>query len=288
MDFPLLVFTDLDGTLLDHQSYSFQGAAETLQRLQHFAIPLILTSSKTRVELEAVQEKLRLHAPFIAENGGGLFIPRDYDLSAIDVLETAGDYYTMVFGRPYSFIREVFETLRPRYSIQGFGDMALDEIIALTGLPEEAAERARQRDFSEPFIFLAEPRLEKLQEEAGAHGLQVVRGGRFFHLMGAGQDKGLAVAATTRLFQARCPRKITTVGLGDAANDLPMLRAVDIPVLVQKPDGSFEETRLPGVRCSPFPGSRGWGAAMTAILDEWLPQNGLRYSGGPEMTGNTL
>ncbi len=196
MDFPLLVFTDLDGTLLDHQSYSFQGAAETLQRLQHFAIPLILTSSKTRVELEAVQEKLRLHAPFIAENGGGLYNPRVYDLPAIFVLETAGDYYTMVFGRPYSFIREVFETLRPRYSIQGFGDMALDEIIALTGLPEEDAERARQRDFSEPFIFLAEPRLEKLQEEAGAHGLQVVRGGRFFHLLGCTANNNTDIGDT--------------------------------------------------------------------------------------------
>jgi mannosyl-3-phosphoglycerate phosphatase len=287
MDFPLLVFTDLDGTLLDHQSYSFQGAADALQRLQHHSIPLILTSSKTRAELEALQKKLGLHAPFIVENGGGLFIPRDYDLPPTVALETAGEYYTLVFGRPYSSIREVFETLQPRYSIKGFCDMSVAGIMKLTGLLEKDALRARQREFSEPFIFLAEPRLEELKEEAAARGLQVTRGGRFFHLLGAGQDKGRAVAAATRLFQAGCLRKIITVGLGDAANDLPMLRAVDIPVLIQKPDGSFEETGLPGVRCSPFPGSRGWGAAMTAILDEWLLQPGFHHSGGPEMTENT-
>ena len=71
MDFPLLVFSDLDGTLLDHQSYSFQGAEKALQRLLHHSIPLILTSSKTRAELETLREKLGLHTPFIAENGGG-------------------------------------------------------------------------------------------------------------------------------------------------------------------------------------------------------------------------
>lgn len=288
MDFPLLVFTDLDGTLLDHQSYSFQGAQKTLQRLRHHSIPLILTSSKTRAELEAMQEKLGLHAPFIAENGGGLFIPRNHELPITGTLETAGDYYTTVFGRPYSFIREIFETLRSRYSIRGFGDMALSEIMTLTGLPNSDAQKARQRDFSEPFIFLAEPRLQELKEEAAAKGLRVTRGGRFFHLMGVGQDKGIAVAAATRLFQARCPRKITTVGLGDAANDLPMLRAVDIPVLVQKPDGSFEKTGLPGMRYSPFPGSRGWGVIMAAILDEWLPQPSLRHRGSQEKTENTL
>ena len=39
MDFPLLIFTDLDGTLLDHHSYSFQGAEESLQRLR--AMPFL-------------------------------------------------------------------------------------------------------------------------------------------------------------------------------------------------------------------------------------------------------
>ena len=87
--------------------------------------------------------------------------------------------------------------------------------------------------------------------------------------MAAGQDKGHAVVETTRLFQAGCRNKIVTIGLGDAGNDYPMLKVVDIPVLIPKPDGSYENMDLRGLRKSPYPGSKGWGAAMTAILDDF-------------------
>jgi hypothetical protein len=87
--------------------------------------------------------------------------------------------------------------------------------------------------------------------------------------MAAGQDKGLAVAETTRLFQAGCPEKIVTIGLGDAENDYLMLKVVDIRVLIPKPDGSYENLDLPNLRKPPYPGSKGWGAAITAILDDF-------------------
>ena len=87
--------------------------------------------------------------------------------------------------------------------------------------------------------------------------------------MAAGQDKGLAVAQTTRLFQAGFPDKIVTVGLGDAENDYPMLKVVDIRVLIPKPDGSYENMDLPQLRKPAYPGSKGWGAAITAILDDF-------------------
>lgn len=269
MDFPLLIFTDLDGTLLDHHSYSFQGAEESLQRLRRHAVPLILTSSKTRMELIRLQERLGLHEPFIAENGGGVFVPHDYTMLEISAFEKMATYRAKLFGRPYSYIRKVFAVLRPKYNIRGFGDMSVEEIMTVTGLDREDAIPARQRDFSEPFFFLKEPRVQELRAEAAEHGLTVTRGGRFYHLMAAGQDKGRAVEETTRFFQARYPEKIVTVGLGDAENDYRMLQAVDIPVLIPKPDGSYENMTLPGLRRASSPGSRGWGKSVSAILDEF-------------------
>ena len=269
MDFPLLIFTDLDGTLLDHHSYSFKGAEEALQRLRQHSIPIILTSSKTRAELLILQNKLGLNEPFISENGGGIFIPSDYALPDIGALEKWGDHHGKQFGRPYSYIRTVFESVRSKYNLRGFGDMTVEEIMELSGLLKADALLARQRDFSEPFRFLAEPRLQELKEEVADHGLTVTRGGRFYHIMAAGQDKGLAVAETTRLFQAGCPERIVTIGLGDAENDYLMLKVVDIRVLIPKPDGSYENLDLPNLRKPPYPGSKGWGAAITAILDDF-------------------
>jgi mannosyl-3-phosphoglycerate phosphatase len=269
MDFPLLIFTDLDGTLLDHHSYSFQGAAEALQRLRSHAIPIILTSSKTRMELRKLQERLGLNEPFIAENGGGVFLPSNYTMIEITAFEQMGAYRAKLFGRPYSYIRKVFATLRPKYNIRGFGDMPVEELMTATGLDREDAILAQKRDFSEPFLFLKEPLVLKLQAEAAEHGLTVTRGGRFYHLMAAGQDKGRAATETTRLFQDQCHEKIVTVGLGDAENDYGMLKVVEIPVLIPKPDGSYENMTLRGLRRAPSPGSRGWGISVSAILDEF-------------------
>jgi predicted mannosyl-3-phosphoglycerate phosphatase (HAD superfamily) len=49
----IVIFTDLDGTLLDDSSYSFEPAHEALAEVRIRKIPLILCTSKTRAEKEA-------------------------------------------------------------------------------------------------------------------------------------------------------------------------------------------------------------------------------------------
>lgn len=272
MDFPLLIFTDLDGTLLDHHTYSYVGAAETLRRLRQLSVPLILTTSKTRAEIQRLQQQLGLNEAFISENGGGIFLPPGHGVKNAHVFEQFDGYRGMLFGRPYDFIREIFEKFRDSFRIKGFGDMSVAEIMQLTGLGREDAILAARRDFTEPFIFLSEPRRQELQNKVIAHGLTITRGGRFYHLMSVGQDKGRAVTETTRLFQAGSKNKIITVGLGDAQNDYFMLKVVDIPVLIPKPDGTCESMDIKGVRKAPFPGSRGWGIIVAEILAEVAKQ----------------
>lgn len=277
MNVPLLIFTDLDGTLLDHHTYSFQGAAEALRRLREHATPLILVSSKTRAEILKLQERLGFNEPFISENGGGIFFPPGHALQAAASSSPFNGYRGIVFGRPYAYIRSVFAQLRRKYSLKGFGDMTVDEIGRRTGLDREEAVLAARRDFSEPFLFLSAARPREMAEEAAVAGLALTRGGRFYHLMGAGQDKGRAVAETTRLFRAGARDRLVTVGLGDAQNDRTMLTAVDLPVLIPGPDGTFENMEIPGLRRAPLPGSRGWGMIVADILDEVAQQreNGL-------------
>ena len=47
-----LVFTDLDGTLLDHRIYSFEDALPALDFCRKTHVPVILISSKTRAEMD--------------------------------------------------------------------------------------------------------------------------------------------------------------------------------------------------------------------------------------------
>jgi len=56
----LLVFSDLDGTLLDSHSYDWQPAAPWLSRLREANVPVILCSSKTSAEMLYLQKTLQL------------------------------------------------------------------------------------------------------------------------------------------------------------------------------------------------------------------------------------
>ena len=71
----LLVFSDLDGSLLDHHDYSFGAALPAIEALRQRGVPLILCSSKTRAEIEPLRARLDNRDPFIVENGAAVFIP---------------------------------------------------------------------------------------------------------------------------------------------------------------------------------------------------------------------
>ncbi len=266
---PLVVFTDLDGTLLDHHGYGWQGAAAALAAIRAHGVPLVFVSSKTRAELCWLQERMDLAGlPLVAENGGVVLLPPGWRqaLGAAGGGPACSADGLLFLGAPYARVRRVFASLRRRYGAVGFGDMDVAEVAARTGLDLQAAARARQRECSEPFVCDADP--AALREAVAPEGMMVVRGGRFWHLMAAGQDKGravrLLVSARTQM-QGRPP---VTVGLGDAANDLPLLRAVDIPVVVPRPDGSRLAWPEGRPRFAPGPGSRGWGEAVLHLLAE--------------------
>jgi mannosyl-3-phosphoglycerate phosphatase len=68
-----VVFSDLDGTLLDHNTYGWQAAQPALNLCKKCHVPIVLVSSKTRAEMELLRGELSVSAPFVSENGGGIF-----------------------------------------------------------------------------------------------------------------------------------------------------------------------------------------------------------------------
>jgi mannosyl-3-phosphoglycerate phosphatase len=263
----LIIFTDLDGSLLDHADYSFAGAERALAALREADVPLVMTTSKTRPEVEELQHRLGMVHPFIVENGGGIFFPPGYPVTAFEGIEAAGHYQMVRLGEPYQRIRDFFATVREPFQLRGFGDMDVPEVIERTGLSLQAAQMAVSRDFSEPFVFIGPERMAELAPLATRAGLSITRGGRFYHLIGSGQSKGRAVRIATRILRQHQAGEVVTVGLGDSKNDLPMLAEVDIAVLIPHPDGTHEPLSLPRLRRADLPGSAGWGKAVMEILD---------------------
>lgn len=269
----LLIFTDLDGSLLDHENYSYQGARPALERIAREGWPLIFVTSKTRVEVEELQTELSVEAPFIVENGAAAFFPPRSDSLHLRDAHTQGRYRVLVWGKPYREIRSFVERVRSRFGIRGFGDMDWEEIAGLTGLPVDAAARASQREFTEPFTLLDPADLEELKAEADRYGLTVTTGGRLHHLIGRDQSKGRAVRAVQEALVAGREGEVLSIGFGDAPNDLPMLQAVDIPVVI--PHAGGRPLSLPGggkrVVTATHPGSRGWNDAFFEVIVPLVP-----------------
>jgi mannosyl-3-phosphoglycerate phosphatase len=268
-----VIFTDMDGTLLDHATYSFESALPALKLIRELDIPLIVCSSKTRKEIEWYQNKLGNTHPFISENGGGIFVPDGYfaTLGRFDRLaEAAGDGQVMIrLGAPYPDLRKAVEELsKEGFAITGFGDMTTEEVAAVTGLPREQAAMARERDFDEPFLFNRnENSARMLREAIRRKGFSFTQG-RFFHIMGS-SDKGKAVGILAELFRRKFG-EITTLALGDSLNDLPMLKYVDFPVLVKKPDGMHDpRIDIPRLVKAEGVGPVGWNLAIIEFLEGW-------------------
>ncbi len=260
-----IIFTDLDGSLLNHSDYSYKDAIPALRKIKEKKIPLIVTTSKTRAEVEELLKELSLNEPFIIENGAAVFFPNGYRGFSIDG-EKIGKYTIIKLGKDYGYIREVFNSLKKDFPVKGFGDMSVEEIAFLTDLPLEKAKLAKKREFTEPFIIEDEKLIPELEKKVSDFGLKITKGGRFYHLIGKGQDKGKAVSLTIDIFRKNSWKKAKTVGIGDSKNDIPMLKAVDIPVLIMKENGSYETISLPNLIKSKYPGSKGWNQVVLSLI----------------------
>ncbi|MCU0576773.1 MAG: HAD-IIB family hydrolase [Desulfobacterota bacterium] len=262
----LIVFTDLDGSLLNHGDYSWEAARPALDRIRELGIPLVICTSKTRKEVEVVRKEIGITGPFIVENGGGIFFPPAYAFLPTGSAIILDMYRCIPLGVSYARIRSFMEEVGESFSIRGFGDMNVEEISRLTGLPPDKAVLAKAREFTEPFVMEKKEELHALERAAHVKGLIITLGGRFFHCMGYGNDKGGAVTRVKEIFSRHWQERITTIGFGDSPNDFPLLRAVDIAVLIPHEDRGFEDLALPGLVRAPYPGSRGWNEAALKII----------------------
>ncbi len=264
-----VVFTDLDGTLLDLETYSCDKALPSIEYLKRQGIPLIFCSAKTRAEQEVYRQALQITGPFIVENGGAIFIPQGYFPFDFEYQKTKDGYQVIELGIPYRRIRQVLERVRndTAVNLKGFGDMSVEEVASATGLSLEAARRAKAREYDETLILEGTPEeIDKALHEIKGAGLNYTSGGRYYDVTGP-NDKGKATKILIDLLRRKLGQ-IKTVAIGDSPNDLPMLSAVDVPVLVQRPGGTWEEIDIPRLYRVEGIGPEGWARAVAEIVKQ--------------------
>jgi mannosyl-3-phosphoglycerate phosphatase len=240
----LMVVSDLDGSLLDHDDYSFDPVLPVLDRMDEAGIPLIVNTSKTRAEWLALRGELGNLEPFIVENGSAIYDGEEvqtFGVSRVEILES-------------------LKSLRSKFKFKGYSDVGVPEIMQWTGLERQSAERSADRHFSEPLVWQDSlKKEEEFCELVKERGLTTLRGGRFLHVLGQ-TDKGKPLEHLRK-------ENVAIISLGDRPNDLAMLEAADIGVVIKAP-GDYILEAVDMLR-STETGPRGWAEMMTQILDQF-------------------
>lgn len=260
---PLMIVTDLDGSLLDHHTYSWQPAQPWLARLNEQQIPVVICSSKTAAEILPLQRQLGLTgAPYIAENG------------AIIHWEGFKDALAQPTQKGYTEICQTLHALRDHYHFKftGFADVTEQEVADWTGLTLHNASLARMREGSESLIWRdTEQQFTAFKQALAAEQLGLLQGGRFWSVTNQGAGKGAALDFLLSHYPNPSGQHWLTVGLGDGPNDAPMLDKVDFAVIIKgysKTPVTLQREDNEHVFHSAYFGPEGWSEGLTHFLNQ--------------------
>lgn len=265
----IVIYTDLDGSLLDHHDYSHAAADALLDELEKQGVPVVPVSSKTRAELVELRSELGNIHPFIAENGAAVYIPEDYFVDQpAGTLQREG-FYIREFSLPRSYWLQKLESAAKQFrrDYTGFEALSNEDIVRLTGLTPDAARRAAQREYGEPLRWKGDEERRtafiRLMEQ---HGATILQGGRFMHVSGD-CDKGRALRWLNAQFTKAMGATPVSIAIGDSHNDIAMLEAADYAIIIRSP--SHEPpvlARSDDVFLTEATGPEGWAEGVRMLL----------------------
>ena len=270
------IFTDLDGTLLDHDNYSFTPALTTLAELKRAAIPVIPNTSKTYVELVELRRQLDLHGPFIVENGAAVYIPVNYfSHQPIGTIQQDGYWVKSLVH-----LREHWLSLLPSVPVEltalftNMNSMTVNDIVNATGLDAASAALASQRQYSEPVLWHGNAAQKQLFiQHLNKQGATVLEGGRFLHVCG-NCNKGKAMDWLMEQFKFFNPQQTPySIALGDGNNDIAMLEAAQYAAIISSPIHIPPKLkRKHRLITSKNTGPTGWAEVLAKLLPQVLSE----------------
>lgn len=263
-----VIFTDIDGTLLDSYLPDIKKAKKLVEKTLQNGIHLILCSSKTELEQNIIRSKIDLHEPFIVENGGATIIPVGYfNKDKIIHSKKFGKNYIIETGGPAYRIRSLLKKIRTKHDInfKGVSDLSITELSKITRLPQEYAKRMMKRKYSETIVQIDNNDIPKFANILEKVGLKMIPGGQYFDIT-LGNDKGTAVKILIDIFRKEYENNVIFFGIGDSKNDESMLSLMNLPILVQKANGSWQNLQIGNLQKVKGIGPNGWEIALEIIL----------------------
>lgn len=266
-----IIFTGLDGTLIDFDDYSSDLAAPCVQQLVEAGCLVVFCSSKTFAEQRSLQQKLGIDMPCIVENGSAIVAPIGFWKEETPDMRSVAGRPRIELGKPASEILAGLGRVESKFgeSLRGFSSLMTEDVASITGLDIGSARRAQEREYSETLaadlplsIWLS------LDEWFAAEGLKCLSGGRFRTVIDRRVDKGVAIRRFSELWQAQRGEGFVSFGLGDSENDQALLENVEWPHLMRRTDGSWADFSGSRIERVQGIGPKGWVQVADRVLSD--------------------
>ena len=249
-----LVFSDINGTLIDFDTYAYEGSFDAVQRLKAAGIPLILCSSNNKAEIQPLREAFELQQAYIVENGSAIY---------------NSDGTVMWQGASRKNIQSAISMIRDETGLvfETFADIPVARIRRETKRDSHSAALALQHQHSELIVTQFDIHDFQLFKTAcQQHGYDAVRGKQYINVVAPGVNKGRAIQRMVRHIQDQ-GHPLATIGIGDNVNDISMFEVVDQAYIVQLSRGrGWAKVDVPGLIRIDAEGPAGFTLMVDMIL----------------------
>ena len=247
----VVVFTGLDGPLVDEGTSDFRQARPMLRKLRAAGIPIVPFTRRTLAEVESLASELGVREAMIVEAGGGI---ARHTMMGWELEGCAPEAATLL-----NVIREIEERTGAELTV--VSALPQDEARMISGLSGDALRRSTVRCYDEPFLILS-GEFEEIGRAAAGLGFQLRHDGQFLHLRRS-SDEGRALRQLRE--ELRCE---VAVAIGDSPIDAEVLTRAEIPIVLPRRNGTPDPeltARVPNARLAPAPGPAGWAAALEEV-----------------------
>ena len=220
-----LIFSDLDGTFLHHQNYSFGKNDLVIEKLKKNNNQIIFNSSKTYPEIKLILKKLKLTMmPFSCENGAILYFPKKI-FKKIKKSQSFEDYWKINLTNKNSLKwYRILKKLKKDFSFELICELSKKDLLKLTNLKNikqmlnrEASQLIVWKDNKKKFNEFS--RMIKIKHKGSLN-----QGGRFIQISSP-CNKRIATKEICHVYHESFHDKYYQpfIALGDNKNDRDML-----------------------------------------------------------------
>ena len=257
----VVIFTDLDGSLLHRDTFKFDSIKDYIKSLINSGIIIIPNSSKTEKEIEKFNEELGVELPYISENG-----------SAIHGLNLINQNFPneIILSRKKEELLKILNEKTPEKLLNKFvqiSKLSKKEQEKIFGQKDDKLKDALQRKYTLPLLFNGNnSEKNKLLKVLSYNSLSLQEGGRVLNLC----DNINKIKSMNRVIKIlkKTEDKIKTIAVGDNYNDLEMLKNCDVPCLVFNDQFKMDKINIDNLIFSNKPSPEGWADVIKMALEK--------------------